>query len=232
MSEVFSFAARESQEAFRLYFEPLHWLLRIFGAGLKPKKRDTASYYLERAIALRQWNAVKPGADHLTVTVFGFIGAGKSTLINTLMGVNDWPRRGGARNLRGEAAVRYEWQTDITIIDTPGIGSLPSEQERAVSQRLIQETDFILLVLDAASQFNEGDLSRAYQFLRAGKPVLVLLNRADLVPEHEVVSRLNAIEDETGLAPVPFSNRTGLNVQAVRELLLLLSRGSNPRGFG
>jgi Fe2+ transport system protein B len=231
VAEVFNFALRESRAAVLLYFEPVQWLLRSVLSKRRGSQDSTSSHGLQ---PVTKFHHAKTNADRMmTIAVFGFTGSGKTTLIMELMGARESHRFGASPDF--EAPKRYAWRDNITIVDAPGIGNLlttEETEERVVNQLIYGESDFILLVLDAGSRFNEGDLFRAHRFLEAGKPVLVLLSRADLVPEREMVTRLKAIESRMGVAPVPFSTHTGLNVQKVRDLLLSWSRGSSVDGSG
>jgi Fe2+ transport system protein B len=107
----------------------------------------------------------------------------------------------------------------------PSLQDLSASEELAVNDFLLREPDLILFLLDASKQWSDDHLSQIRWLLAAGKPLLVLLSRADLVPEPEIAALMKEVERRIGLAPVPVSAQTGLNVEKIRDILLWRSSG-------
>jgi len=159
------------------------------------------------------------------VAVVGRPNVGKSTLINAVMGtkvsiVTAKPQTTRHRIL----AIHTTDDAQVIFVDTPGL----HRGARRVMNRLMNRTaanaladaDVVLFVTDATRWTEEDDdvLGRIRQ---AGKPVIALLNKVDLV--HPKVRLLEAIDqlakrhdfDEI----VPVSARKGDNVDALLDLL-------------
>lgn len=122
--------------------------------------------------------------------VYGIYNAGKSTLINALLGgefapVGDIPTT--------KAVNSYNWR-EYTIYDTPGINA--PERDEEVSKEQLEKSDVILFVMDTAGDFS---LAKNYRELaeiaRSKKRLLIVLNDKDdmmLFPEevHKIESRI------------------------------------------
>lgn len=103
--------------------------------------------------------------------VYGIYNAGKSTLVNAMLGgefapVGDVPTT--------KAIKAYDWR-EYTVYDTPGINA--PEKDEAVSKEQLEQSDVVLFVMDTA-----GDFSRAKNYreladiARSKKRLLIVLN--------------------------------------------------------
>ena len=103
--------------------------------------------------------------------VYGIYNAGKSTLINALLGgefapVGDIPTT--------KAVNRYDWR-EYTIYDTPGINA--PEKDEEVSTEQLERSDVILFVMDTAGDFSLGKNYRELaEIARSQKRILIVLN--------------------------------------------------------
>ena len=108
------------------------------------------------------------------IMVYGIYNAGKSTLMNALIGANeakvsDVPT---TKNIQA-----FHWN-EYTIYDTPGINA--PEKDEEVSKEKLQECDVILFVMDNAGMFNLGKNYRELtDILKSGKHLLLVLNDRD-----------------------------------------------------
>jgi GTP-binding protein len=120
----------------------------------------------------------------LQVAIIGRPNVGKSTLFNRLVGqklalVDDRP--GVTRDRReGEARLGH---LSFRIIDTAGLeeaepGSL-SDRMRQQTEEAVDQADLILFLVDARSGVLPADRAFAALVRRAGKPVLLLANKAE-----------------------------------------------------
>lgn len=109
-----------------------------------------------------------------TVMVFGIYNAGKSTLLNALIG-----EERATVSARPETSVvtAYEWN-GFKLLDTPGIDA-PSEHE-LVSREQLGESDIVLFVLSTNGSFDEKAIyDEIVNIVAAGKPVMVIVNNKD-----------------------------------------------------
>lgn len=153
---------------------------------------------------------------HINAACVGNPNCGKTTLFNALTGarlkVANWP---GVTVERFEGAAKYE-DTQITLIDTPGIYSLTcyTIEEKVTRQcAMDDDIDVIINVVDASSL--ERNLYLTLQLLELGKPVVVALNMMDIVKERGMEIDLHRLPEMLGnvpVVPVSAAKRTGLDI--------------------
>lgn len=153
---------------------------------------------------------------HINVACIGNPNCGKTTLFNALTGsrlkVANWP---GVTVERVEGETSYE-DTDITLIDTPGIYSLTCYTiEEKVTRKCAMDDDIdaIINVVDASSL--ERNLYLTLQLLELGKPVVLALNMMDVVKERGMELDMHRLPEMLGgipVVPVSAARRTGLDI--------------------
>ncbi len=161
----------------------------------------------------------------------GFVGlvgrpnAGKSTLMNRLVGtklaiVSDKPQTTRNRIV----GVRSVAGGQLIYVDTPGIHRpLHRLNVRMVdiSRSTLREVDVIALVIDAATDDGAGDRFVWDLVSNARAPIVVVLNKIDLVAKPDLLPRIAAISAKgTAKDIVPVSAATGENVERLEEVLL------------
>jgi uncharacterized protein len=140
--------------------------------------------------------AAEASRRDLTVTVFGVGSAGKTSLINTLVG----EAVGAVAAPMGTTVERqaYRWQLpdivrSIVLTDTPGIsevgvaGTLREQDAR----QLATEADLVLFVIDDDLRQSEYELVRS--LLDINKRLLIVLNKADRFPDQELEAILQRV---------------------------------------
>jgi GTP-binding protein Era len=153
------------------------------------------------------------------VSLVGRPNAGKSTLLNALVGqkvaiVADKPQT--TRTLIQGVVTTPESQ--VIFVDTPGIHKADSQLNKRLMDNVraaLEERDLLLYVVDATRAFGEED-RRAVDILRhAASPVLAVLNKVDLVKEKPRLLPLIEIykqhHDFAGYLPVSATRGTGLD---------------------
>lgn len=155
-----------------------------------------------------------------TVAVVGRPNAGKSTLVNALVGtkvaiVSDKPQT-TRRNLLG---IRNDDEGQIVFVDTPGLHKPLHRLNKAMvaeAQEALREEDVRLLVIDASVPTGGGDRFVLALLKEAPAPRVAALNKIDLVARKTLLPRLAAL-GESGLfdAIVPVSARTGEGLDAL-----------------
>ncbi len=160
-----------------------------------------------------------------TVAIIGRPNVGKSTLFNRLVGkklalVDDQP---GVTRDRREGEARLG-DLSFTIIDTAGLEEADDAtlagRMRAQTEEALHQADAIVFVTDARAGITPADRHFAQLVRRAGKPVVLLANKAE--------SRAGLLETydafQLGLGdPIPFSAEHGEGLSdlydALREAL-------------
>ena len=121
------------------------------------------------------------------VSLIGLPNAGKSTLLNALVGqkvaiVADKPQT-TRTSIQG---VYTSPEAQIVFVDTPGIHKADTPLNKRLMDTVrnaVEERDLLLFVVDAARNFSDED-RRALDLARKGEtPVVLVLNKIDLVKE-------------------------------------------------
>ena len=167
-------------------------------------------------MALAQFKIVV--GDKRTVAIVGPANAGKSTLYNQLV------RAPADRALVSPVpgTTRQNQAADaglFSVVDTPGADAVgkvgEDEKERALAAAA--NADFLVVMFDAGPGIRRSEQDLYREFAALEKPMLVVLNKIDLVrrDEKKVVERAAL---NLGLEPdqiVPISARDGTHVERV-----------------
>ena len=161
------------------------------------------------------------------VSIVGRPNAGKSTLLNRLIGekiaiVSDKPQTTrtrilGAKNYRAPAG-------QIIFVDTPGIHRpLHRMNVRMVDAAVdsLKEVDAVVLVHDASTKPGHGDEFVSKLVSKSEGPVVLALNKIDLVKKSALLPLIDRLQSwATFAAIVPISAATGDGVEALEKALL------------
>ena len=142
------------------------------------------------------------------VVIVGPVNSGKSTLFNRLHG----------RKLSAVSAVPgtttgvvEQPLGPLLLVDTPGFGEVWGVDRAETAQQAASDADLIILLLDAAAGVRQNDLELLSSLRLVGAPVIVALNKSDLV-KTDLPWILENIEQLLGVRPVPISARTGMGI--------------------
>ncbi len=148
------------------------------------------------------------------VAIVGRPNAGKSTLVNTLVGRKVAivsPRPQTTRN-RIQGIVNRE-DAQIVLIDTPGIHKPENALNRQMMDEVKQATDGIdvlSLIVDATTEFGGGDRFAVQWAGRFRVPVFLLLNKVDRVNKQDLLPLIDRYRKLHDFAEIfPISGLTG-----------------------
>lgn len=159
------------------------------------------------------------------VAVVGRPNAGKSTLVNALVGEKVsivTPVAQTTRNRILGIVNRHDAQ--VVLMDTPGIHrplSRLNEQMMAFVREALQERDLTLLIADASAPFGKGDEFAVKLVAEHAPRAILLLNKIDrvhkpkLLPLIERYSRLHDFEEI-----FPVSALKGMHLDEVMEAVV------------
>ena len=139
-------------------------------------------------------NGSPPPRRSGTVAVIGRPNAGKSTLVNALVGqkvaiVSDKPQTTRRRIL----GIRTAPEGQIVFVDTPGLHKPLHRLNRVMqdeSIEAIREVDVRLLVVDASAPTGGGDRYTFELLAKAEPPRIALLNKIDRIEKKALLPRM------------------------------------------
>lgn len=160
-----------------------------------------------------------------TVAVVGRANAGKSTLVNALVGEKVSivsPKPQTTRDRIYGVLTTDEYQ--IVFEDTPGVykaaGLLNSRMQKTV-ERTARDTDLILFVLDGHDGLKNDDLNLLAKYAKIGAPLIVALTKTDIMQKEALPEELVAVSAVDGVSEVvPVSARKRRNVNELLTTIL------------
>jgi GTP-binding protein Era len=167
------------------------------------------------------------------VAIIGRPNVGKSTLMNRLLRQKVSivsPRPQTTRN-----RIAGIWTTEraqVVLLDTPGIhraGSLFNRAMVRAALATLTEVDLVLWMVDAAAPETDDDALIAENLKDVKTPVLLAINKVDLVPKPgllPLMDRLRTVREFAGI--VPISCTAGDNLDRLEEVLVGLLPAGEP----
>lgn len=162
------------------------------------------------------------GVNHLAfksgfIAVVGRPNAGKSTLVNALVGrkvaiVSSKPQT--TRN-RIQGIVNRE-DAQVVLIDTPGIhraGNALSRQMMSEAKQALDGIDVLSLIVDAAVEFGANDRSTLEWISQFHGPIFLLLNKVDRIAKETLlplIDRYRGLRDFEEIVPIAALTGDGL----------------------
>ncbi len=136
------------------------------------------------------------------VAIVGPVNAGKSTLFNALRGapissVSAVP--GTTRQMVRERLGPF------LLVDTPGFGQVDGVDRAGIALRSVASSDLVILLLDGAVGVRQTDWALYRQLYRTGRPLMVVLNKIDLLEWAELLHILAHVKSECGTEAIPIS---------------------------
>jgi GTP-binding protein Era len=158
------------------------------------------------------------------IAIVGLPNAGKSTLLNALVGeklaaTSQTPQTTRTRVL----GVVNRGNTQLAFLDTPGV----HKPEHALNERMmkhvdeaLEDADLVLWMVDANEYLGPGEHGFAKRLRKHGRPTYLLLNKIDLLSKGRLLEKVVTYKD---LLPfkevVPVGAKMGLNLDPLWALL-------------
>ncbi|MBQ9714543.1 MAG: GTPase Era [Clostridia bacterium] len=158
------------------------------------------------------------------VAVIGRANAGKSTLINVLVGekvsiVSPKPQTTRDRIL----GVLTEEDYQIVFVDTPGIykaRNALTDMMMRTTENSARSVDFLLYVLDGHDGVSEEDFNLIRKYKALNVPMAIAYTKIDIMPKENIPLDMAKFSDaELDIDVFPVSARKGTNVRNLKNFL-------------
>jgi GTP-binding protein len=128
------------------------------------------------------------GSEHpLKLAVVGRPNAGKSTLVNRMIGEERMITGPEAGITRDSISVQWEWEgRPVQLVDTAGLRKRAKVEDKlerlsaADTRRAIDYSEVVVLLLDATRGLEAQDLKIAAQVIDEGRALIIALNKWDV----------------------------------------------------
>lgn len=156
--------------------------------------------------------------------VIGRANAGKSTLINVLIGekiaiVSPKPQTTRDRIL----GVLTQPDLQIVFVDTPGIyksSTVLSDRMMRTAETSAKDVDLILYVHDGHKGVSDEDLALILKYKNFGLPMLIAYTKTDIMPEEKIPADIKRFfEAGIDCDILPVSARKGKNIAKLKALI-------------
>ena len=160
------------------------------------------------------------------VSILGRPNAGKSTLLNALVGakiaiVADKPQTTRA-SIQGVVTTE---RTQIVFVDTPGIHEADSPINKRMMETVraaLEERDLLLFVADSSREFVPADAQAVHLVEKTSTPVILVLNKIDLLQDKSrllpLIDRYRELRDFAEC--IPMSAVRDENLDKLREAIV------------
>lgn len=158
------------------------------------------------------------------VGVIGRANAGKSTLVNVLVGEKVAivsPKPQTTRDAIMGVLTKPEYQ--IVFVDTPGLykaGNALSQSMMKTTQTTARDVDLILFVHDGHGGVSDEDIGLIKRYSSGDIPVLIAYTKIDIMPKERIPEDIKKLF-EAGIEcdVYPVSARKGTNIKKLEEAI-------------
>ena len=159
------------------------------------------------------------------VTLIGRPNVGKSTLMNHLIGqkIAITSKKPQTTRNRIQTVLTTE-EGQIVFVDTPGIHKAKNklgEYMVNVAERTLNEVDVVLWLVEPSTFIGAGEKHIIEQLGKVKTPVILVINKVDMVKKEEVFTFIDVYRKEYDFAAiVPVSARSGENTDELVKVIM------------
>ncbi len=159
------------------------------------------------------------------VSLIGRPNAGKSTLMNSIVGRKIAITSNKPQTTRNVIqGVYHEEDTQIVFVDTPGVHKPNHKLGTYLNKQVYGalDTDVLLFLVDANEPFGRGDAFILDKLKEENKPIILVLNKIDTLKKEEIFALINQYKDIYSFHDiVPVS---ALKKQNIKELIQTIKK--------
>ena len=157
------------------------------------------------------------------IAIIGRPNAGKSTLLNALLGTKVAISSNKPNTTRNNiAGILTEPDTQFLFLDTPGIHKPQQQLGRLLNKNAynaMDDADAVAWIIDVTQNFGPGDEFVLDRIRNLHKPVILLVNKVDLVPKEKLLRKLLDWQEKFEFSDiVPVSAKDGENLEELKEV--------------
>ncbi|WP_281791091.1 GTPase Era [Faecalibaculum rodentium] len=157
------------------------------------------------------------------IAIIGRPNAGKSTLLNALLGTKVAISSNKPNTTRNNiAGILTEPDTQFLFLDTPGIHKPQQQLGRVLNKNAynaMDDADAVAWIIDVTQNFGPGDEFVLDRIRNLHKPVILLVNKVDLVPKEKLLRKLLDWQEKFEFSDiVPVSAKDGENLEELKEV--------------
>ena len=159
-------------------------------------------------------------SKNIFVTIIGRANVGKSSLLNALVGekiamVSDKPQTTRTRI----SGVLTKGEIQYVFMDTPGIqyktkNKLGEHMNNTVKHSVV-DIDAIIFIIDVSKKIGEQDKLIAERIKNSRSPVILVLNKTDLVEKKVIAEKIKEISELyefSAIIPISAKNNDGTDL--------------------
>lgn len=159
------------------------------------------------------------------VTLIGRPNVGKSTLMNTLIGQKVAITSNKPQTTRNRIrTVLTTKDGQIVFVDTPGIHKAKNklgEYMVTIARNSLDDVDEALWLVEPSTFIGAGERQIIGQLKKINTPVVLVINKIDMVKKEEVLACIDAYRKEYDFAEiVPVSARSGENTEELLRVIM------------
>lgn len=161
------------------------------------------------------------------VTIAGRTNAGKSSLLNVIVGekiasVSSKPQTTRTRI----TGIRNIDDVQLVFFDTPGLHkpvNKLSEHMLNTVRESVSDIDAVVFVQDCTKKINEQEINLLKSLNKSGMPVILVINKIDLIKKEELalcITEISSKADFQAVIPVSVTENNGIDI-VIDEIIAL-----------
>jgi len=180
--------------------------------NLDLKEEEKEGLELEIDSLSQMWEKLENSV--IQIAAFGMVGKGKSSVLNALVGQEVFitgPLHGVTRDInqtnwqlaqesigtsqqKVQRLINEVENSQIQLIDTPGIDEIDGETREALAHEIATQVDLILFVI--AGDITRVEYNALSRLREVGKPMLLVFNKIDQFPQADRLEIYQTIRDK------------------------------------